>query len=292
MNIKQILKNYSQKLKAKSSSPILDVELLLTKTLNKPKEYLYKYPNKKLTANQLKKFKKLFNRRVKGEPIAYILGYQEFYKLNFMVNKNVLIPRPETELLVKQVIKYCKSRISNLKSQISICDIGVGSGAIIIALAKNLKGQFYGTEISDQALSLAKKNAKIHNVKIKFFKGNLLEPLIKSQISDLRSQNSIITANIPYLDETEKNLLPSSDTIGLKFEPKIAWYGGKDGLKYFNAFFEQIKKYNLKPKAIFLEIGHNQTTQIKKLARKTLPAYKIKVKKDLCGFDRVIIIKK
>ena len=280
MTIKQVVKTYSQKLKSKSSSPILDIELLLTKTLNKPKEYLYEYPEKNLTTKQISNFKKLFNRRNKGEPIAYILGHKEFYGLTLKVNKNVLIPRPETEMLVEEVIKFSKRH-----KPLAICDIGVGSGAIIITLAKTLKGKFYATEISNKALTVAKQNAKKHKVKIKFLKGNLLEPIKNKKID-------IITANLPYLDEKKENLLPSSDTIGLKFEPKIAWDGGKDGLKYFRYFFEQIKKFDLKPKIIFLEIGHNQATQIKKLARQFLPAYKIKIKKDLCGFDRLAIITK
>jgi len=277
MTIKQIVATYSKKLN--SSSPLLDAELLLAKTLNKSKEYLYSYPEKKLTLKQLNEFKKYLNRRNKGEPIAYILGYQEFFNLKFKVNQNGLIPRPETEILVEQVIKFVKNK------KYKITDIGVGSGAIIIALAKNLPGQFYGTDTSAKALSVAKLNTKEHQVKIKFLKGNLLEP-IKNIKAD------IITANLPYLDKAEKNLLPSSDNIGLKFEPKIAWDGGTDGLKYYKKFFSQLKKYKLRPKAIFLEIGHTQNNELKKLAKESLSYYKFKIIKDLCGFDRIIILKK
>ncbi len=281
MTIQQILKTYSPKLK--SSSSILDIELLLCKILNKQKEYLYTYPEKKITSSQLTNFKKLFKRRANGEPIAYILGYQEFFGLNFKVNKNVLIPRPETEILVEQVIKFTKSHLP-----FAICDIGVGSGAIIISLTKTLNPRLnircIGTDISSKALSIAQQNAKANKVKITFLKGNLLYPLspkLKAQSSKL-----IITANLPYLDKNEiKN-----QTI--KNEPQLALDGGDDGLKYYRDFFEQIKKYNLKPQAIFLEIGHSQAKQIKKLAWQVLPKYKCKIKKDLCGFDRVVIIKK
>jgi len=287
MTIKQILKDYSQKLKGQSSSPVLDIELLLTKILNRPKEYLYEYPEKKINPAQITKFKQLFERRAKGEPIAYILGHKEFYNLDFKVNKNILIPRPETELLVEETIKF----ISNLNAQISILDIGVGSGAIIIALAKNLKqGRFYGTDISSKALALAKQNAKNNKVKIKFLKGNLLKPL-QAEIQNLKS-SLIITANLPYLDKKEENLLPSSDTRGLKFEPKMAWDGGPDGLKYFRKFFKQIEHFKLKPRAIFLEIGHKQAAAITKLISPTLAHYSILIKKDLCGFDRLLIITK
>ena len=293
MTIRQILREYSAKLKSYSSSPILDIELLLTKTLNQTKEYLFEYPETKLTQPQLNKFKKLHNRRKKGEPIAYILGHKEFYNLDFIVNKNVLIPRPETELLVEEVLKYYKSKIYNLKSKILIAEIGVGSGAIIISLAKNIKKvKFFGTDISGQALSVAKQNAKFHKTKIKFLKGNLLDPILQFPNYQFLITNSLIVANLPYLEQKEENLLPSSDTRGLQFEPKIAWDGGKDGLKYFRKFFQQIKQYKLKPQAIFLEIGHKQGDKISKMAKLALPNYKINIYKDLCGFDRVIKITK
>ncbi|HDQ22794.1 MAG TPA: peptide chain release factor N(5)-glutamine methyltransferase [Candidatus Uhrbacteria bacterium] len=283
MTIRQIIPTYSAKLK--SSSPVLDIEILLAKTLNKNKEYLYTYPDKKLTAKKSATFKKLFNRRNNGEPVAYILGYQEFFNLNFKVDPRVLIPRPETEILVEEVIKYYKSKIQDLKSKICIADIGAGSGAIIIALAKNIKkAEFWGAEISKKALQIAKQNAKLHQVKIKFLKGNLLDPL-QSVICDPQS-DSIITANLPYLTSQElKN-------PNLKYEPQIALKGGADGLKLFQTFFNQIQKFKLQPQSIFLEIGHKQAAAIKKLARHALPNYKFKVVKDLCGFDRLVIISK
>jgi release factor glutamine methyltransferase len=152
-------------------------------------------------------------------------------------------------------------------------------------LAKNLKkGNFYATEISSPAIKIARQNAKFHKVNINFLKGNLLEPITKIKNSDFILRTSIIVANLPYLDKNEiKN--PT-----LKFEPRLALYGGPDGLKYFREFFNQIQKYKLQPLAIFLEIGHNQATKIKKIAHLALPKYNIKVKKDLCGFDRLVII--
>jgi len=287
MQIKIIIQKYSQKLKSKSNSPILDIELLLTKVLNKPKEFLFEYPEKNLTLKQFNKFQKLFKRRLNGEPIAYILGHKEFYGLDFKVNKNVLIPRPETEVLVEEALNYIKKEKARI-----IIEIGVGSGAIIIALAKNLKAQFFATDISSKALNIAKQNAKFHKAKIKFFKGDLLAPILQLPNSQFLIPNSLIVANLPYLDHKEENLLPSSNTIGLKFEPKIAHDGGPDGLKYFRQFFAQIQKYNLKPKALFLEIGHKQAAKIKKIATLALANYSILIKKDLCGHDRVVIITK
>jgi release factor glutamine methyltransferase len=288
MTIKQAIKTFSQQLKASSSSPILDIELLLTKVLNKPKEYLYEFPEIKLINSQLTKFKRFFKRRMAGEPIAYILGHKEFYNLDFKVNKNVLIPRPETEMLIEEVLSFT----SGIKSQ-NIIEIGVGSGAIIIALAKNIKtASFYASDISSKALNVAKQNAKKHKAKIKFFKGDLLEPIIKTPNFQSLISKAIIVANLPYLDQKEKNLLPSSDTRGLKFEPRLAWDGGLNGLKYFCEFFQQIRTYQLNPQAIFLEIGYVQGEKIKRLANLVFPDYKIEIKKDLCGFDRVAKVTK
>jgi release factor glutamine methyltransferase len=343
MTISQTIIHYSKQLK--SSSPILDVELLLAITLNKSKEYLYTYPEKKLTTKQLNNFTTLFKRRTKGEPIAYILGHKEFYGLDFKVNKNVLIPRPETEQLVEDVIKFYISAIRNPQSAISIIEIGVGSGALIISLAKSichpelspswsrpgrrmnkcLVPQFIGTDISPKALTIAKQNAKAHNVFchgelvsarlgrsqaeaglsrtidkkpcIKFLHGNLLKPLTKLHqpeadrpLADtsnfgLRTSDFILVANLPYLETKEMNKQ-------LSYEPKLALTGGPDGLKYFREFFHQLQQYKFQPQAIFLEIGHNQGAKITKLAKQALPGYKAKVEKDMCGFDRILIIAK
>jgi release factor glutamine methyltransferase len=299
MTIKQIFSGYLPKLKFKSSSPLLDIEILLAKAINKPKEYLYEYPEKNLTTKQLTTFKKLFSRRFKGEPIAYIVGHKEFFGLDFKVNKNVLIPRPETEILVVEAIKYFQEQMPNAQYPMPIVDIGTGSGCIIISLAKNIKHfchaelsrsinkntcpQFYATEISSKALSVAKQNAKLNKVEIKFLKGNLLEPLTNFQFP---ISNFVIVANLPYL--TTKELQNPT----LKYEPKIALDGGYNGLKYFYELFEQIEKYGINPQAIFLEIGWNQAEKIKAMAKKVLSGYKFEVKKDLCGFDRVIKITK
>ncbi len=275
MNIKQALKNYSKKINKYSSSPQLDAEILLAFILKTNKEYLYAHSEEKLTPRQINKFHELIKKRIKGEPVAYLINSQKFYGLDFYVNKTVLIPRPETELLVNEALSYIKQHKVN-----SLADIGTGSGAVIISIAKNTNlKNYFGTDICKRALKVADLNTKNlgAKTKIKFLQGDLLLPLKNKKID-------IITANLPYLDDKEKNLLPSSDTRSLKFEPKKALYGGPHGLKFFRSFFFQLENLKLKPKAIFLEIGYNQAKEIKKLAPK---GYKIKIKKDLCGFDRV-----
>ncbi|MFH1226121.1 MAG: HemK/PrmC family methyltransferase, partial [bacterium] len=144
MNIKKILKQAAEKLKAaKIDSAFLDADILLAFTLKKPKEFLYSYPEKKLTKNQLAKFNQLINRRAKREPVAYLINRKEFYGLDFYVDKNVLIPRPLTETLVEEIIKKVKNK------KVVIADIGTGSGCIAITLKKHLpQATIYAIDIS------------------------------------------------------------------------------------------------------------------------------------------------
>jgi len=274
--------------KAKINSTNLDTEILLSYIIKKNKTFLYSHPEHQLTQSQITKFKKLINCRVKGEPIAYLIGSKEFYGLNFIVNKHVLIPRPETELLVDEILKQVKKnqcQKSNAKRQVSLADIGTGSGCIAVSLAKNNpKLKIYASDISSQALTVAKKNNKLHRTKIIFKKGNLLKHFKNIKLT-------AIAANLPYLDIKHKNLLNSSETIGLKFEPTIALYSGPDGLDAYRQLFEQIKQLKYTPNFIYLEIGHLQITLIKKIINTAFPYAKISIKKDLAGLNRLAIVK-
>jgi release factor glutamine methyltransferase len=153
-----------------------DVEILLAFVLKKPKEFLYAHPEKKLTAAQLAHFKKLITRRAKHEPIAYITNQKEFFGLNFYVDKNVLIPRPETETLVEATISNIKYPISNSQT---IVDIGAGSGCVAVSLAKRFpNAKIFATEISSGAMKVARKNARHHKAAVIFFRGNLISPFL------------------------------------------------------------------------------------------------------------------
>ncbi|MFH0840391.1 MAG: peptide chain release factor N(5)-glutamine methyltransferase [bacterium] len=268
------------------SSPRLDAEVLLSFVIKKPIEYLLTDPEHQLSTSQIKKYNDLTARRAKYEPVAYLIGNQEFYGLDFIVNKHVLIPRPETELIIDEILK-----LTGINR--SIIDLGTGSGCIIITLAKLGKAkQYIGIDISSPALAVAKKNAKLNQVdkKISFIKGNLLELIILGK-EKIKNNQLIITANLPYLDQDMKNLLKSSDSAGLKYEPVIALRGGRDGLKYYRELARQIKKLKkLDPKleiTIYCEIGHTQTKEFKKIF--TI-AKQIKVQKDLAGLNRLAIV--
>jgi len=306
--IKKTLVLVTKSLKsAKITTALLDAEVLLAFVLKKPKEFLYTHPEYKLTGRQMAQLKQLVNRRGKGEPVAYLRNTKEFYGLDFYVDKRVLIPRPETELLVEAVILSLRGvppldhtqggttkqsrlphpdavRVCNDKC--TIADIGTGSGCIIIALAKalhetwNIKHKtFCATDISRSALDVARKNARKHKVKMKFYHGDLLEPIKNKKID-------IIAANLPYLD----NYYKSSKNPDLKFEPKIALEGFQQGLAVYEKLFKQTASLRHKPKIIICEIGPTQAKKMKKLIKKYLPKSKLKIKKDLAGLDRVCLI--
>ncbi len=314
MNICQVLKENTLKLKKKNiTNPHLEAEILLSHILKKPREFLLAHPEKQLTKLQIANYKLLTAKRTKGTPIAYLTGHKQFYGLDFIVNKNVLIPRPETELMVDEALNLLRSMLrSKTNKKTIIADIGAGSGCIIISIIKNLfpnyqlppvaherRGgrisnfKFLATDISRSALAVARKNAKKHNVvnppagEIKFYQGNLLEPLIKNL--EIRNYNLVILANLPYLTPAQ---IKNSPTI--KYEPKIALSADKDGLKYYRRLFKQliqITNYKLQI-TIFCEIDPRQITSFKKLIKKYLPAAKIQIKKDLSGRNRLIIIGK
>lgn len=277
-----------------------DAEILLAFALKKPKEFLYTHGELKLTPKQLNFFKKCISRRKKHEPIAYITNQKEFFAclptrqdLNFYVDKNVLIPRPETEILVEEAIRICEQLTINNK-QLTIVDIGTGSGCVAIALAKNLPDiKIFATEISPDAIKVAKKNIRYHKVPVTLLRGNLLEPILKRiKNQELKIKNLLIVANLPYL--TIKQWQKTQPEIK-NYEPRLALDGGRDGLKCHRLLFQQIlalfagrRHFVL---SVLLEIDPSQVKPITKLIHSHFPTSKIQIKKDLAGRDRVVIVK-
>ena len=237
MLIKEILKTF----------PInkTEAEIILADLLSKDRSFLHAYPEFKLTRPQEHRYIELLKRRESNEPLAYILGYKEFYGLRFFVDKRVLIPRPETEDLVDQVLKFVEDNYPGM--QIKIADVGTGSGCIAVTLAVCLpEAKIFATDINQDALGLAKKNAKYHQVedKIIFLEGDLLSPLSESV--------DIIVANLPYIKSAGiKKLDPQIS----KWEPKIALDGGSDGLKLYRFLFKQAEKVLKLNGTIFYELN-------------------------------------
>jgi release factor glutamine methyltransferase len=243
----------------------LDTELLLAHVLNKPRSYLYAHPETKLSTQQQQKFTKLLNRRKNGEPIAYILGHKEFYSLDLKINKHVLIPRPETELLVDLILDKF-SAISN----INLVDFGTGSGAIALAIAKHRPNwQIIATDKSRNALKVAQNNAQNLNIKnIKFFQGDWCQNI---------NNMDIIVSNPPYIAKRD---------LQSTFEPKMALSAGQDGLQHIKTIIKQAKNILKSNGLLFLEHGFDQAQQIQTLMLKR--GYtNITTHQDLANHDRV-----
>ena len=229
-------------------------------------EYLKKYlPNDKLEEG-LKELKE-------GKPVQYIVGNVDFYDINLLVNENVLIPRFETEYLVEKTINYAKK----LKKPLDILDIGTGTGAIAITLAKNLSSNVLATDISEKALEVAKKNAERNNVKVNFKQSDILK--------NIKGKFDIIISNPPYIAKDEK-----VDKIVKDNEPHIALYADNKGLYFYEEILKNIKPYLKEKTIIAFEIGMTQSEEITKIAQKYLPKSKIITEKDLTQKNRYIFI--
>ncbi len=238
-------------LKAKIDSAYLDAELILAFVLGKNRSYILSHDEILLTNKQYISFSKLIAQRAKFLPVAYILGYKEFFGLKFKVTKDTLVPRPESELLVEEAIKIANN-------QSVIIDIGTGSGCLIISVIKNTNTKGVAIDISSKALAIAKQNAKNHglNKKIKFIKSNLL-----SNLKISKNKNLIILANLPYLNKLEMK------EKSISREPKNALYGGTDGLLYYKKLAKQLKDYS--NYTLLCEINPGQKNGFKKIFPKS-----------------------
>lgn len=266
--------------KRKIKFPHFEAEILLSFILQKPREFLLTYPEYIVSKTQVEMLNALIKKRMAGEPIAYLTGAKEFYGFKFNVNKNVLIPRPETELMVDEAIK-----IAHKKNIMAFLDVGTGSGCIIISLAKILGCcfKYYGFDISAKAVLTARKNARMQEVEfVKFTTSNLLKKFKKCNIP---KNGVFILANLPYL--TPKQIKKSKS---IKNEPKLALLAGKDGLKYYKTLFKQINILKLKNFHLLIEIDPAQKNKISSLIKKSLPETNFIIKKDLRGHSRMVMI--
>ncbi len=252
MNALELIKIGSKKLKSKNiSSHILDSEILLSKVLGKRREEILIGSNSKLNQEKVSKFNHLISRRILKEPIAYIINEKEFWSMNFKVNENTLIPRPETELMIYELVKIFKNKSPY------ILDVGTGSGCILISLLSEIQyAKGLGIDISNKALNIAKLNGKSHKLSYRM-------RLLRKPISELNHKKfDLIVSNPPYIRNRDiKNL----DVDIKKYEPKIALDGGKDGL-------DLIKKVIYKAKVILknngmlaIEIGNEQFKIVSKI---------------------------
>lgn len=279
MIIKEVLKTAIEKLKNKNIEDVsMKVKMILSDTLNKEKEYLLVHDQDELDEDILKVFDERLNKLISGKPIQYILNKQDFMGLHFYVDENVLIPQPDTENLVEEVIKISEI-LKMSKEQLKVLDMCTGSGAIAVSLSKYVdKALIYASDISINALDVAKKNAKSNSLDITFIHSDLFNDI------EISNQFDIIVSNPPYI-ETE---VIKSLSKEVQEEPIIALDGGKDGLDFYREIIKCAKEYLIKDGYLALEIGYDQKDSVIKLLQDN--DYKnIYSKKDLSGNDRVVV---
>ncbi len=290
MKVKDLLNKARKELEAgKIESAWLDPQVLLSYLLSKEKEYLHIYPDKEIEKKIEKKYFSLIKKRGQGEPLAYLVGRKEFYGLDFAVGKGVLIPRPETELIIDETLNLDLNKYSSL----NLIDVGTGSGCIITTLSKLLaqknKITFWGVDKYATPLKYARKNAEKHKqTKIKFSKSSLLDYFLKNP-GELKEFNLII-ANLPYLTRDQ-----FSQEKSIQKEPKTSLISAEKGLKHYKKLLAQVTRLKkAKPGASFLiycEINPEQAIDLTKYAQEKLRPNNLQIKKDLAGLDRLVIMK-
>ncbi len=284
MTVLEILNWATQYLKEHHiENPRLNAELLMAHSLQGNRESLYTRLKEPLGEEQRHTLERLVQRRVSGEPIQYIIGRQEFWSIEFKVDRSCLIPRPETEILVEETLSIL-SRFPFSEIPM-ILEIGTGSGAIAIALAKEVKEVLViATDISREALSLAKENATSLDLlsKIRFLQANLFDPFSHSKG---RGPFSIILSNPPYIARPEIEGLSREVR---DFEPILALDGGEDGLDYYRKIISQASHY-LRPGGwLLLEVGNTQAESVFRMMEAQGCFQKPQCVKDLSGIERVV----
>lgn len=271
-----------------------DFFLLLVHATRKEKVFLLAHPEYELTTEEDEKVEQYLKRRLKHEPLAYIVGHKEFYGREFHVTPDTLIPRPETELMVEQALKQLtKNYQQSTENKIDVIDIGTGSGNIIITLVKEVEKiheapsiQFYGLDISPAALTIAMKNAEHHNRtnKILFLESDLLQNFPRTHDAD---RHLIITANLPYLSD---DIYHESDATVRDYEPRSALLSGHDGLDHYARLLEEIRELSCHytSTVFLLEISPEQTPVLTEKIKKVFPRATLLTLQDLSGRDRLI----
>jgi release factor glutamine methyltransferase len=279
LSIRNVLATAERTLSATSRTPRLDAEILLAHTLGCTRAHLLASFHEQLDQEQVLAFQRLITRRAHSEPVAYLTRQREFYGLNLLVDERVLVPRPETELLVDlALIAARRIRIADLK----IADIGTGSGAVALALAANLPPQtrIYATDISADALHVAAINAAHHGLtsQVRLLQGDLLAPLPEPV--------HLIVSNPPY------TVIDEIDAGVRDHEPRLALDGGSNGLEVYHRLIPQAAEWlhTDVDSCMLLEIGATQAAAVLDIARQTFPRAALEVRKDLAGHDRVAMI--
>ncbi len=259
-------------------SPRLDTELLLAHVLGVNRAALFTWPDRRLTPKELTRYRDLVARRAAREPLAYIVGHREFFGLDFVIDPRVLIPRPETELLVEHALRIARQ----VPAPPHIADVGAGSGIIAVTLAVHLSDvTVYALDDSAGALEVVVDNARRHGVadRVRCLCGDLLAPL--------DNPVDLITANLPYVTTAEwEGLAPEIRD----YEPRTALDGGPDGLALIRRLLETAGPHLRPGGTILVEIGASQGDAVTALARKHLPQADVQLYQDYAGLDRLVVV--
>jgi release factor glutamine methyltransferase len=276
--IEQALAWAWQTLAGADASEPLDATILLAFALNVDRAVLLAFPERAITAEQARRYRDLITRRAAGEPVPYLTGTRGFYDLDFYVTPDVLIPRPETEHLIEAALAWGRDRAG-----LRIADVGTGSGAIAVTLARHLPGSHvWAVDVSTAALDVARHNASQHGVvdQIVFVQGDLLEPAISAG-----QRFDLIAANLPYIPSAELDTL---DVV--KHEPRLALDGGADGLDAIRRLLDQAPGVLADAGLVLLEIAAGQGARVAVLSRAVFPGAMVNVIPDLAGHGRVVQI--
>ena len=283
MTVREALQEGVQELAAADLQGVrLDTQVLLSSVLGFERAQLYAYPDYELNEEQEQKYRALLARRAQREPMAYILGHKEFYGLDFFVDSRVLIPRPETELLVEAALAHIQSRL--VAGQLPVvADIGTGSGAIPITIAveEPRLPYLFACDISATALEVARMNCERHHVseRVYLLQGDLLAPLPEPV--------DLLLANLPYVGTREIDLM-TPDV--LSYEPHAALFSGPDGLDLLLRLCTDAKKSAMLKSGgvMLLEIGYQQCKPLTRALRELWPQAIVTCKKDYAGWDRLV----
>jgi release factor glutamine methyltransferase len=276
LTIRDALQWGKERLQPVSDSASLDAQVLLGHVLGGDRAYLLAHGEQPISGEHQSRYDALIERAATGEPISYILGHRAFYDRDLMVSPAVLIPRPETEILLVAALIFARSQPGCVA-----VDVGTGSGAIAVTLAANCPdAQVYAVDISPAALAVAKLNALLNDPSITFFEGDLLKPLLEENI-----KVDLLMANLPYIATDE---LPSLAVS--RYEPILALDGGADGLDLVRRLLEQAPDVCNSGACLLLEIGADQGAAALGLAQNTFPDAKAQILKDYAGLDRIVRI--
>ncbi len=265
----------------------LDAEVLLAHTLGVNRAWLYAHPERRLRPDEAAAFEALVMRRARHEPVAYLVGHKSFYGLDFIVDRRVLIPRPETEVLVEQaleVLRWHQARHEQNGSSraLRVADVGTGCGAIAVTLAVKCPDlRVYAIDVSEDALAVAEQNVRRHGVedRVVLLQGDLLTPLSEPV--------ELIVANLPYIPATDWPTLAPDIT---EYEPRVALDGGPDGLAVIERLLAQASAWLLPRGVILLEIGRDQGDPVRQRALRHFPWAQVDVLSDYAGLDRIVRI--